>query len=91
MTFFKVYKIDYERALIFVVGAVPGRRGNFVRIRDAYKKTYQNESFMNYPTFVPEKGKAYAIESIMEGPEDDPEETISHDNIVVEDDENVEE
>lgn len=79
----KVYKIDYERSLIYVTGAVPGRRGNFLQIKDAYKKVDQNEEYLNYPTFVPEKSKLYAEEMIMEAPEEDPEEINSHDNIVV--------
>jgi 50S ribosomal protein uL3 len=33
-----VYKVDPERNLIYVVGQVPGKRGNFVRVKDALRK-----------------------------------------------------
>lgn len=31
-----VYKIDATRSLIYVKGAVPGRSGAIIKIRDAY-------------------------------------------------------
>ena len=34
----KVYKIDVERCLIYVIGSIPGRFGNLIKIRDAYTK-----------------------------------------------------
>lgn len=33
-----VYRVDPERNLIYVVGQVPGKRGNFVRVKDALRK-----------------------------------------------------
>lgn len=81
----RVYKIDSDKSLIYVTGAVPGRRGNFLMIKDSYKKVDKNEIFLNYPTFIPEAGKSFAKEVIMEAPEDDPEEINTHDNIMVKD------
>lgn len=34
----KIYKIDAERSLIYVIGSIPGRNGNLICIRDAYQK-----------------------------------------------------
>ena len=81
-----MYKIDVNRALIYILGAVPGKSGNFVRIRDCFKKADLNEEFLNFPTFMPEKGKEYATEMMMEAPEEDPEEIYEHDNVHVKED-----
>ena len=78
-----------EYSLIYVIGAVPGRAGNFVRVRDAFKKADINEQFLNFPTFVPDWNKSYAAEVIMEPPEEDPEEIYEHDNVHVKEDEKV--
>lgn len=75
--------------MIYVLGAVPGRAGNFVRVRDAYKKGDTNEQYLNYPTFIPEKDKEYATEVVMEPLEEDPQEIYEHDNIHVKEDEKV--
>ncbi|PXF48770.1 50S ribosomal protein L3 [Gracilariopsis chorda] len=37
-----VYRIDADRNLIYVRGAVPGNSGNWVRVRDAVKKLKRN-------------------------------------------------
>lgn len=34
----RVYKIDAERSLIYVIGSVPGKEGTVIRIKDAPKK-----------------------------------------------------
>jgi len=75
--------------LIYVIGAVPGRAGNFVRLKDSFKKADFNEQFLNFPTFVPEWKMPYATEVIMEPPEEDPEEIYEHDNVHVKEDEKV--
>eukprot|EP01016_Furgasonia_blochmanni_P016782 TRINITY_DN1979_c0_g1_i1.p2 TRINITY_DN1979_c0_g1~~TRINITY_DN1979_c0_g1_i1.p2 ORF type:complete len:523 (+),score=131.34 TRINITY_DN1979_c0_g1_i1:118-1686(+) len=81
-----VYKIDVERCLIYVKGSVPGRAGTVVEIRDAHKMREKNLEFLNFPTFVKEDGKQYAIEIVVPPPEQDPEEVYIHDNDVVADD-----
>lgn len=64
----RVYKIDVDRSLIYVLGAVPGRAGGIVRVRDAAKMKWENDQFLNYPTFIPLPGKKYAREIIMNPP-----------------------
>lgn len=36
----RVYKVDADRNLIYVIGHVPGHAGNFVRVTDAIKKPF---------------------------------------------------
>ena len=38
----KVAKVDVERGLIMVRGAVPGSKGGWVMVRDAVKKPYKD-------------------------------------------------
>ena len=80
---FQVYKIDAIKNLIFIKGSIPGKRGTVVKVSDAIKAFSKNEEFLNYPTFIPEEGKQYADELIMDPPEDDPMEDFLHDNDVV--------
>lgn len=79
----QVYKIDVPRCLIYVKGGVPGRVGQVLRIKDATKKHFNNEEYLNFPTFLEEDGKIYADEIIMKAPAEDPEEKNFHDNDVV--------
>jgi len=79
-----VYKIDVDRALIYIKGQTPGKPGAIVRIKDAYKKKFKNEDYLNFPTFVPIEGVLLAKEMIMDPPDQDPEEFWLHDNDVVE-------
>ena len=51
----KVFKIDVERSLIYLVGSVPGKEGNLVALTDSVRKYWKNKQFLNYPTFVIEK------------------------------------
>lgn len=44
----KLYGIDVKRGLLFVEGAVPGNKGNYVKVMDAKKKPAENVPF---PTF----------------------------------------
>ena len=81
--------MDADKCLIYVKGSVPGRAGNFVKIRDAWKKGDINEEFLNFPTFIPDPKQVYASEVIMEPPEEDPEEIYEHDNVHVKDDDKV--
>ncbi len=73
-----VYRIDYNRNLIFIKGAIPGEIGGLVMIKDAYKK-YEQWKTLLYPTFVPEAGKTYPSVQDFEKTED-LNEKYSHDN-----------
>jgi len=52
-----VYKVDPVRKLIFVKGAVPGYSGNWVRVRDAHKRPFTEETPPPFPTFIPPEGE----------------------------------
>ena len=62
-----VYKVDYKNSLIYVKGAVPGYAGQVIEIKDAFWKRMAQFKNLQYPTFVPEKGKAIPGEEIFEG------------------------
>jgi len=49
----KVYKVDPERQLVYVVGQVPGHKGAWVHLRDAVRprKTFRQPD-LPFPTFV---------------------------------------
>ena len=48
-----VLKIDTDRQLVYVKGAVPGNNGNFVRIVDAVKGPfYPNNTPPPFPTYL---------------------------------------
>lgn len=76
-----VYKIDSERQLIYVKGSVPGKAGNVVRIRDAFKNN--NFDLINFPTWIKEEGKKYSKEMTMLAPDEDPELREDHENDMV--------
>jgi len=46
----KLYAIDVERNLLFVEGAVPGHKGNFVKVIDAKKKPAVEDA--PFPTYL---------------------------------------
>ena len=79
-----MYKIDVGRSLIFIKGAVPGKPGTVLYLKDAVKKVEKNEPYLNYPTFIPQPGVKYAEQMIMKAPTQDPWEVWLHDNDVVE-------
>lgn len=79
----QVYKIDAAKSLIFIRGSVPGKPGTFCFVRDAIRKKFDNHQFLNFPTFVPQRGEKYAYEIIMKPSETDPFEQYHHDNAVV--------
>lgn len=43
-------QVDRERNLVYVRGQVPGHKGNFVLIRDAHKKTHEEQPERPFPT-----------------------------------------
>lgn len=62
----RVYKIDVERSLIYLIGSVPGKEGTMVSLSDSVRKYWKNRQFLNYPTFVVEgEPQDYASQIIM--------------------------
>lgn len=82
----QVYKIDYERSLVYIQGNVPGAKGVLVRITDAFKQPKKNKNFVNYPTFVYDPKGQYASIIEAEPSKEDPMESWLHENAVVKDD-----
>ena len=56
----EIVRIDAERGLIYIRGAVPGHEGSFVKVRDAVKKTPKDAP-------VPGKFKPAAKAAVQEG------------------------
>jgi len=38
----RVYKIDVERSLIYLIGSVPGKEGTMVSLSDSVRKYWKN-------------------------------------------------
>lgn len=49
----EVLRVDGERNLLYLHGAVPGHRGSWVRVRDAKKKPFEPGKVPPLPTYVP--------------------------------------
>ena len=49
----KVVKIDTDRALLYIMGNVPGPITGLVRVRDAVKKIDKQVYDLLYPTCIP--------------------------------------
>ena len=81
-----VYRIDYDKSLLYVKGSVPGANGSPIYVSDGIFSGKKNIGFLNYPTFIYEKGKRYASIIEAEAPKDDPTETWLHENAVLKDD-----
>ena len=75
----QVFKIDYDRGLIYVKGSVPGKQGDLIEITDAFFHNKMNEGKINYPTFVPKEGVRYADIVQVEVNHQDPSEDFLHD------------
>jgi len=74
-----VFRIDYDRSLIYVKGGVSGTKGALIEIYDSIKKVPVQFGKLKYPTFIPEKNKVYP--SLMEFTETvDLNEKFVHDN-----------
>lgn len=78
----RVFKIDNSRSLIYLMGSVPGKVGELVEIQDGRFSFKKNKALLNFPTFVPEAGKAYASVAQVDPPIQDPSEVWLHDNIL---------
>jgi len=55
-----IYKVDPQRNLLYVRGMVPGHRGNFVYVKDAYayragKRKHPTNALRPFPTFIGEE------------------------------------
>lgn len=83
----KVYKMDFNRSLIYVKGSIAGPIGRVVRVYDSIYHWQDNIGMLNYPTFIFEKGKIYADVAQVEPPLADPTENWLHENAVLPDDE----
>lgn len=86
----QVYKVDFDRSLVYLFGSVPGKLGELVEIQDARFKPKVNYEMLNFPTFIPEKGKVYASITQVEPPLQDPSEDWLHDNVLPKDDDEEE-
>jgi large subunit ribosomal protein L3 len=58
----RLYKIDLARDLLYVIGQVPGAKGNWVRVRDSIKKTQFRTEPLPIPTHVAPEAAAEADE-----------------------------
>jgi len=70
----QVFRIEAERDLIFLKGALPGYKGSVVKISDARGKTSLKNDHIRlpYPTFVPQVGREYPTTLQKPPPELDP-------------------
>lgn len=83
----QIYKIDYDRSLIYVKGTVPGAINRLTYIFDSFFNWKDNLGKLNYPTFIYQKGKVYANLMQLEPPQQDPTEDWLHENAILSDDE----
>ena len=65
------------------MGAIPGKAGTPIFLKDSVKRVMLNQQYLNCPTFIPQSDKRYATELIMKARETDPFEDYLHDNDVV--------
>ena len=70
-----------DKSLLYVCGNVPGPVGGLVKIRDGFKKVYEQVFNLDYPTYIPKDGE----ESVLtwDGGSVDPMEIYYHENDVV--------
>ena len=84
-----VYKMDYARSLLYIVGSIQGANGSLLRIIDNLICKNNNDELINFPTFVYEEGKEYANIIEMEPSKNDPGENWLHENAIVKDDDDA--
>ena len=82
----KVYRVDHDRCLVYLLGSVPGAAGELVEIEDARFMSKQNSDLINFPTFLPKEGQFYASITQVEPPLQDPSEVWLHDNVLPKED-----
>jgi hypothetical protein len=75
----RVYKVDHDKNLLFVIGSIPGNNKSIVLIKDAAKKIESQFGMLPYPTFIEEKNKSYPNVMEWEGMVD-MNEVYQHDN-----------
>ena len=79
----QLYKIDFKRDLLYVVGSVPGTKGAYVEVKDCNKIISLRRDKVILPPFptAPDtvnsivskyKGKQTKLEWVMDPPEHDP-------------------
>ena len=61
-----VARVDAERGLVFIRGAVPGAEGSYVKIRDAVKKAAP--AGLPFPAGIKSKGNAAPVDAASEAP-----------------------
>jgi len=65
----KLFKIDVKNNLLFVVGTLPGNKGNYLIIKDAVKRPWNPETPPPFPTHRPQPSDE-EIEEIVCAPEE---------------------
>ncbi len=80
----QLYKVDFKRDLLYVIGSVPGTKGSYVYVKDCMKlierKKGRNMQLPPFPTspgtiqsiLSKYKGKQHKLEWVMDAPEHDP-------------------
>jgi len=67
-----VYQVDPSRNLLYVVGQVPGHKGNFVLVKDAIRKLWEGEHLrLNppFPTYIPNQEDELSVAVADVGPD----------------------
>ena len=75
-----VIRVDCERSLIYVKGAIPGTVGSCVYIKDAIKKRTKQYKKLQYPTFLPVEGVEYPDVDTIRASKLDPSDIYKHEN-----------
>lgn len=75
-----VVAVDTPWSLLFIKGAIPGRIGGLVQVKDAFKKIDRQYLTLWYPTYFPKEGEDYIQYERWEGPLLDPQEQFEHEN-----------
>jgi hypothetical protein len=80
----QIYKIDFKRDLLYIIGSVPGTKGSYLRVKDCQKllarKRDKGAPLPPFPTAPPAvndvlaryRGKQSKLEWTMDPPEHDP-------------------
>ena len=80
----RIVRIDDERSLLYIQGAVPGPTGSLIQLRDAVKKADRQYWDLQYPTYVPGAPSEITDKvQTWDGGHIDPMEVYYHENDVV--------